>query len=176
MKPSLQLIAQTPNRQTQDNYMYYIKDGSRTLQFDGTILGKSSSWRRGSTRWIEFELYKTQSGSYILSRVGVSLVYHSPVCALVKRYGLTEAPASALEKDALSCEECSPTAEADLVFPEKHRYWAQVSEEPTAVLEALYKYDQGGARYLTNVAQRLLETASEKDEAIESVYRIEMIP
>jgi hypothetical protein len=62
------------------------------------------------------------------------------------------------------------------VFPEKHRYWAQVSEEPDAVLDALYKFDQGGARYLTNVAQRLLEDASEKDEAIESVYRIEMIP
>jgi hypothetical protein len=68
------------------------------------------------------------------------------------------------------------TAEADLIVPEKHRYWAQVSEEPDAVLEALYKYDQGGARYLTNVAQRLLEEASEKDEHIESVYRIELIP
>jgi len=156
--------------------MYYVKDGSRTLQFDGTLLGKSSSWRRGSTRWIEFELYKTQSGSYILSRVGVSLVYHGAACALVKRYGLTESSPEVLDKDALPCEECSPTEEADLVFPEKHRYWAQVSEEPIAVLEALYKYDQGGARYLTNVAQRLLENASDIDKAIESIYRIEMIP
>lgn len=156
--------------------MHYVKDGSRTLQFNGTLLGKSSSWRRGSTRWIEFELYKTESGSYILSRVGVSLVYHGAACALVKRYGLSEASVDGLNADALPCEECFPTKEADLVFPEKHRYWAQVSEEPDAVLDALYKYDQGGARYLTNVAQRLLEDASEKDEAIESVYRIEMIP
>jgi len=44
------------------------------------------------------------------------------------------------------------------------------------VLEALYKYDQSGARYLTNVAQRLLEDASEVDKGIESVYRIELIP
>jgi hypothetical protein len=156
--------------------MHYVKDGSRTLQFNGTLLGKSSSWRRGSTRWIEFELYKTESGSYILSRVGVSLVYHGAACTLVKRYGLSESGVDTLNADALPCEECSPTEEADLVFPEKHRYWAQVSEEPDAVLDALYKFDQGGARYLTNVAQRLLEDASEKDEAIESVYRIEMIP
>jgi hypothetical protein len=156
--------------------MYKVKDGTRTLQFNGSKLGESSSWRRGSTRWIEFELYKTESGSYVLSRIGVSLVYHGAACPLVKRYGLSESEFSTLEDGAIPCDECYPTEEADLVFPEKHRYWAQVSEEPDAVLEALYKYDQGGARYLTNVAQRLLEDASEKDESIESVYRIEMIP
>jgi hypothetical protein len=156
--------------------MYEVKDGSRTLQFEGTILGKSSSYRRGSTRWIEFHLYKTESGSYVLSRIGVSLVYHGAACPLVKRYGLQEISFGLLEKDSLPCEECRPSSQADLVFPEKHRYWAQVSEEPSAVLDALYKYDQGGARYLTNVAQRLLETASDKDSAIESIYRIELIP
>ena len=156
--------------------MYEVKDGARTLQFTGEKLASSSSWRRGSTRWIEFELYRTESGSYILSRVGVSTVFHGAACSLVKRYGLIEASFDDLGGNAIPCEECRPTSEADLVFPEKHRYWAQVSEEPEAVLEALYKYDQGGARYLTNVAQRLLEEASEKDENIESVYRIELIP
>lgn len=156
--------------------MINVKDGARTLQFNGELLGKSSSWRRGSTRWIEFELYRTESGSYVLSRIGVSLVYHGAACPLVKRYGLQEISFDSLVKDSLPCEQCQPSSEADLVFPEKHRYWAQVSEEPDAVLDALYKYDDGGARYLTNVAQRLLETASEKDSKIESIYRIEVIP
>ena len=156
--------------------MYEVKDGSRTLQFDGKLLGKSSSWRRGSSRWIEFELYRTESGSYVLSRVGVSLVYHSGACPLVDRYGLVERSITDLNKDALPCEECNPTFEAQLVFPEKYRYWAQVSEEPDSVLDALYKYDEGGARYLTKVAQRVLEDASKKDTGIDSVYRIEHIP
>lgn len=156
--------------------MINVKDGARTLQFEGELLGKSSSWRKGSTRWIEFELYKTASGSYVLSRVGVSLVYHGAACPLVKRYGLQEISFSDLVEDSIPCEQCYPSEEVDLVFPEKHRYWAQVSEEPTAVLDALYKYDDGGARYLTNVAQRLLEAASKKDSAVESVYRIELIP
>ena len=125
---------------------YEVKDGHRLLQFNGKILGKSSSWRRGSTRWIEFELYKTENGSFILSRVGVSLVYHGAACPLVKRYGLSEVPSAELVDDALPCEECNPSYEAALIFPETHRYWAQVSEDPQAVLEALYKYDQGGAR------------------------------
>lgn len=156
--------------------MFEVKDGSRTLQFKGRLLGESSSWRRGSTRWIEFALYRTENGSYILSRIGVSLVYHGAACPLVKRYALVEGLTENLEKDALPCEECSPNRSLPIVFPEKYRYWAQVSEDPRPVLDALYKYDQGGARYLTNVAQRLLERAAINDERIDSLYRIEMIP
>lgn len=156
--------------------MYEVKDGSRTLQFNGRLLGESSSWRRGSTRWIEFKLYKTENGSYILSRIGVSTVFHGSSCSLVKRYNLLESPSEGLKDGAIPCEECYPSRNLPMVFPEKDRTWAQVSEDPEAVLEALYKYDQGGARYLTNVAQRLLEQASSIDEKIDSIYRIEMIP
>jgi hypothetical protein len=156
--------------------MFEVKDGSRTLQFNGVLLSKSTSWRKGSTRWIEFTLYKTESGSYILSRIGVSLVYHTAACILVKRYGLQEVVSSDLHKGAVSCEDCGATKDATVVFPEKHRYWSQVSDDPIAVLDALYKFDESGARYLTNVAQRLLEDASDKDSGIESVYRVEIIP
>lgn len=156
--------------------MYEVKDGARTLQFSGQLLGKSSSWRDGSTRWIEFELYRTESGSYILSRIGVSLVYHGAACPLVKKYGLQEASYDVINHDSIPCLECRPTPDAELVFPEKYRYWAQVSEEPQAVLDALYKYDDGGARYLTNVAQKLLELSAKLDSGIESIYKVEIIP
>lgn len=156
--------------------MFEVKDGSRTLQFNGRLLSESSSWRRGSTRWIEFFLYRTENGSYILSRVGVSIVYHGAACPLVKRYGLVEEASEVLREDSLSCEICGPTRNLPVVFPEKYRYWAQVSEDAKPVLDALYKYDQGGARYLTNVAQRLLEKAAENDESIDAIYRVEMIP
>jgi hypothetical protein len=156
--------------------VFEVKDGARTLQFNGKLLGKSTSWRYGSTRWIEFELYKTDSGSYILSRVGVSLIFHGAACTLVRRYGLSEVEYSSISKDAIPCAECQPSEEAELVFPEKYRFWAQVSEEGAAVLDALYKYDDGGARYLTNVAQRLLEEAAKNDPAIADIYRYEIIP
>lgn len=156
--------------------MFEVKDGARTLQFTGKLLGTSTSWRRDSTRWIEFELYKTDSGSYILSRIGVSLVYHGAACPLVSRYGLQEMDFRDIAPAAIPCDECSPDESAELVFPEKYRHWAQVSEEPTAVLDALYKYDDGGARYLTNVAQRLLEAASKLDAEIAQIYNIEIIP
>jgi len=156
--------------------MYEVKDGARTLQFNGKKLGSSSSWRAGSDRWIEFDLYRTDNGAYILSRIGVSLVYHGASCPLVKRYGLQEQLVTKLSVDALPCVQCYPTLEAPLVFPEKFRYWAQVSDDPDAVLSALYKVDGEGARYLTKVAERLLQDASDLDSGIDRVYKVELIP
>lgn len=157
--------------------MFKVKDGSRTLQFSGELLGESSSRRFDSTRWIEFKLYRTENGSYILSRIGVSLVFHSATCSLVRRYGLSEADVAQLRSESLPCEECKPDRNMPILFPEQDRTWAQVSEDPEPVLDALYKYDpSGGAKYLTKVAQRLLEQASDKDENIDRIYRVEMIP
>lgn len=156
--------------------MFEVKDGSRTLQFNGALLAESSSWRKDSTRWIEFKLYRTESGSYILSRIGVSIIFHGAACPLVKKYGLQEAPVSTLTDESLACPDCMPDESTDLIFPEKNRYWAQVSEGSEAVLDALYKYDDGGARYLTNVAQRLLERASDNDRNIFEIYSVEIIP
>lgn len=156
--------------------MYEVKDGARTLQFEGRQLAASSSWRRGSERWIEFSLYKTTSGLYILSRVGVSQVFHVSSCYLVKKYELNEIPVTDLRVGASPCAECQPTLSAPYVFPEKYREWAQVSEEAGPVLEALYKYDEGGIRYLTKVAERLLEQAADVDQDIENIYRVELIP
>jgi hypothetical protein len=94
----------------------------------------------------------------------------------VRRYGLSEVPFDEIELNSMPCPECKPSSEAELVFPEKYRHWAQVSDEPGAVLDALYKYDDNGARYLTNVAQRLLEDAAKKDPAVSDIYNIEIIP
>jgi hypothetical protein len=156
--------------------MLEVRDGDRTLQFNGVLLAKSTSERRGAYRWIEFELYRTESGSYILSRVGVSLIYHGAACSLVTRYGLKESLSSKLAASATPCEECGPDSSLDLVFPEKYRHWAQVSDRPEAVLDALHKYDDNGARYLTSVAERLLKEASQLDSEIAHVYNVEIVP
>ncbi len=159
-----------------EDRVFEVKDGTRVLQFNGTLLAKSSSWRRGSQRWIEFELYRTENGSYVLSRIGVSVVFHSSTCPLVNKYGLHEVDSSEQASNSLPCDICRPSEYLPLLYPETNRYWAQVSAEPAAVLEALYKYDEGGARYLTNVAQRLLELGAEKDVGIRKTYSIEVIP
>ena len=152
-----------------------VRNGNRTLRFSGDPLAFSSSKRAGSPRWIEFALFKTDKGDYVLSRVGVSHVYHSSTCPLVTRYGLHEAHVDALTVDSVPCEECKPYFADPIIYPETHRYWTLVTEEPGAILDALYKTDKNNTRYLTRVAEQLLEKASEVDPAIDQVYRVEYI-
>lgn len=154
---------------------YEVRNGNRILRFEGRHLANSSSKKPGSSRWIEFDLYKTQAGSYVLSRVGVSHVYHSIMCPLVSRYGLHEVDSDELSPEATPCEDCAPDDFEPLVYPELFRYWTLVSEEPEAILDALYKEDHNGARYLTRVAERLLQEAAAQDAEIDLIYRFEYI-
>lgn len=155
--------------------MYEVRNGNRVLRFEGRHLAQSSSKRPGATRWIEFDLYKTEAGKYVLSRVGVSYVFHSSVCPLVTRYGLHEAHSDELSEFATPCLECRPDSLDPVVYPETFRYWTLVSDEPEAILEALYKPDDMGARYLTRVAERLLQNAAAQDADIDMIYRFEYI-
>lgn len=154
-----------------------VKDGTRLLEFEGRLIANSTSWRRGADRWVEFTLYRTNSGKYIISRMGMSLLYHDPGCEVVSRNNLREEPLSTLDRDAVPCDICRPTGNGNfpIICPEKPRHWAQVCESADAVVEALQKYDDNGSRYLTYVAKRLLEAASEEDVEIDAAYRIETI-
>lgn len=151
--------------------MHRVRDGSRTLQFEGELLAESTSKRAGSHRWVEFQLYRTQSGSYVLSRVGVSSLYHDSTCALVNRYGLKSGTPGS---DGIPCEMCMPDPLSQ-VYVERPRYWAQVSDSAEAVIDALYRHDDGGVRYMTLVAQRLVNEAGQKDRALNDAYRVEYV-
>jgi len=157
--------------------MIEVKSGNRVLQFEGDLIGRSSSRRPDSIRWVEFKLYKTHGeGKYILTRVGISLLYHLPSCSVVKRNNLRESARSGLGQDAVECEECRPDEiNLPIVCPERPRYWAQVCDAPAAVIDALTKYDDAGNRYLTFVAQRLLEQAAEVDGNIYRTYSVETV-
>lgn len=49
-----------------------VRDETRELRFDGTLLAEATSEVSGKDRWIEFSVYKTAEGNYVLSRVGRS--------------------------------------------------------------------------------------------------------
>lgn len=157
--------------------MKQVRDGSRILQFEGRSIGSSTSWRHGSHRWVEFSLYRTdETGVYILSRIGVSMLYHTTDCEVVARNKLREEPAVDLDPGAVPCPQCRPDlVDFPMVCPERARHWAQVCDDAVSVLESLMKYDETGSRYLTFVAKRLLENASDADPDIASVYQVQTI-
>lgn len=150
---------------------YAVKDGVRTLRFDGELLSTSSSRIGSRPRWVEFSLYRTPKGVYIISRTGVSRYYHSSQCSVVSRNRLSAVEDVDLAPDAMPCPECRPSlVDIEGVFPETPRYWAQSSEKSRGIIAALMKYDENGTEYLTNVARRLLEDAAEVDEGIAEAF------
>ncbi len=152
--------------------MFSVKDGRRTLTFDGDLLAESTSQRRGGARWVEFKLYRTDGGKYVLSRIGQSLVYHGPICSTLDRSDSLEP--SRPVRGGVPCEFCEPEYPG-VVLPEKAREWAQVMDAPEAVLETLYRYDDHGARFLTRVARNLIESAAERDGELHEAYYTEHV-
>lgn len=151
--------------------MHIIRDGRRTLKFEGDKLSSSTSRSPHSTRWVEFELYRTTNGSYVLARIGVSLYYHSGSCEVVSRNRIEPVTVEDMPASLVACPQCSPVpSNEEVLFPETARYWAAVCEEPQGVVESLYKYDDTHTRYLTHVSQRLLEDAARIDEDIADAF------
>jgi hypothetical protein len=150
--------------------VHVVRDGQRELQFDGTLLSSSSSRRGDSPRWVEFELYRTSGGQYVLARVGRSNCYHRPDCAVVSRNRIELSTRESLGREATACRDCWPDPSVELVAPEQPRFWAQVSESPNGVVQSLYKYDSEGTRYLTYVAKRLLSDAARQDDDLRDIF------
>ena len=153
--------------------VFKVRNGQQQLTFDGRLLSESSSRRRNSPRWVEFQLYRTEGGVYVLSRIGQSSVFHTPLCEVLERGdGLDP---SRVDATYSPCEICDPHWEDDVTIPEKPRHWAQVMETPHGVLESLYRYDSHGARYLTRVARELVEDAAQKDNNLADAYYVEHV-
>lgn len=156
---------------------FKVLDNSRTLQFEGVHLSHSSSRRPDSPRWIEFDLYRTESGQYVLSRVGISMIYHMRFCRLVEQYGLHAAPAAILTEESVPCEKCTPKflADNEQIYPETDRPWAQVCPSVDSVLRAVQRRDEQGSWFYTRVARFLLEEASQHDAAIDQQYHNQVV-
>lgn len=158
--------------------IYTIKDGHRNIKVSGEILAESSSGDGYKPRWVEFTLYKTDSGAYVVHRVGRSRLYHDESCSVVARNHLT--PSYPLEDLApgiyTPCSDCRPNwGDPEGVYPEVDRHHAQVCQTPQGVLNYLTKEDSDRSRYLTRVARELLEEASYNDSGINDAYEGEVI-
>jgi hypothetical protein len=53
---------------------FEIKNYDQTLQFEGDLLGHSTTFEDGRQRWHEVSIYKTTLGEYVVHKVGRSEV------------------------------------------------------------------------------------------------------
>lgn len=148
---------------------YTVQYRKSVWHFEGRLLSEASSREPHKPRWIEFKLFKTSNGNYILSRVGMSVLYHSKTCKTSSRNNLKKVERHELPEGSLPCLECG-ASEAAEVFPETHRYFALRTTTAKGVLAALIQYDDNNSEYLTNVAVDLLTDAAVLDDAIDEVF------
>lgn len=153
-----------------------VRDGVRKLQFDGEVLAHSSSKEPGRPRWVEFTLYRTLKGTYIIYRVGQSAIYHDKDCQTVTRNRLSAVDGAELPREFVPCKVCRPMRlDMEGVYPETPRYYAQTSETAKGIINSLTRYDDNSIAYLTNVARNLLALAAEVDDQIADAFYVEEI-
>lgn len=155
---------------------FSVKDGVRTRKFEGHLLANSSSQVPGKPRWVEFDIYQTAAGSYVISRIGFSVFYHAKDCKTVARNNLSPVDGLVLSGDYIPCYTCKPNRAAEEgVFPETPRAAAWVCPDAQAVVASLMREDNNGTEYLTKVALRLLVEASELDDDIADAFYVDHI-
>lgn len=156
---------------------YSVRDKYQILQFSGTKLSESTSQEPNKTRWVEFELYCTFSGIYIVGRKGASIVFHNESCDTVYRNHLSPISVDELPLFYVPCDKCKPSriAAPDGVFPETARYWAAKSRNPQDIIDALMQSDDNQVTYLTKVAAELLERAAQLDPVIKEAFEVKVI-
>jgi len=154
---------------------YTVEAKGTRLPFDGTRIASSSS-RGSQPRWVEFNLYKADTGQYVVERIGRSIVFHSYDCKRVAKNRLSGVPCEDVPSSFVPCYECRPSRmDPEGLFPERDRPDFQTCDTPKGVIKYLEQKDPDDLRYLTNVARDLLAEASEEDEGIYNVYIIQSL-
>jgi hypothetical protein len=145
---------------------FSVFDKGRQLDFEGVLLGTSSSFVSGKPRWFVVEIYKTVGGKYIVAGSGKSNVVHRANCSQMKEKNAKAKVATPL---SVGCDICKPTL-TDQVFHEVNREWAQVSDDPAAIIERLRLRDSDGVWYVPKTSTTAILQAAELDEGIKKAF------
>lgn len=145
---------------------YSLFDKGRQLVFEGFHLANASSYVDKKPRWFVVDIYKTVGGKYIVAGVGRSLVVHRLNCVQMKDKNLI-----LREPDPTSvpCSVCVPSLTENVIH-EMDREWAQVSDDPHAVIERLRLKDSDGVLYIPTTSMTALLEAAENDEELKKVF------
>lgn len=139
-----------------------VRDRNRVLEFDGELLGQSSSRNEGSLRWVEFQIYRTFGHEYVLSRIGRSSIYHGLECESLQSNAIP--PIALPEPESVPCPVCRPDkGDVQPLRPETPRFFARVYESPDRLVADLYRKKSDNQPYLTRVARTVLEQAAAAD-------------
>lgn len=158
---------------------FVVRDRLREIEFTGRELGRSSTEKEDSLRWTEIVIYRTAGGSYIIERLGRSLVYHVPEasCDSGQTYPVT---GRQLGETSEPCPQCSPAMPEDRDFDpewifshERTMSSAEIVDRAEDLHDALSMFDRKRkVSRISHVAADALQKASGNDpELLHSIIR-----
>lgn len=156
---------------------YQVRDGMRLISFSGEVLGESSSRRAGVYRWTDMTLFHTEGGSYVLEKVGRSVMCHDPSCTEVSNLPRfqVEYPGKDPDIDEFQYHECVPEEyDYTTLLVEENRYWALVTKDPHAVVQALQRW-RDGVVTLPRISKALLEEVATTHPEFNQYWQVEHI-
>lgn len=157
--------------------MHQVRNGPRLLTFEGHLLGHVSSKRPGVYRWTDLTLYLTEGGSYVLERVGRSVVTHMPDCGEIrgKLPRFQDAHPGDDPDYGYHYHACVPeTYDFTQLLVEEDWYSAITSEEPEKIVDVL-EYKKNGTRSLPRLSTSLLEMCCERYPTFGDFWRVDTI-
>lgn len=152
-----------------------VRDGTKLLTFEGDLLAHISSRRPTSPRWTEMSLYRTHGGTYVYEKIGRSRMVHMPGCNKIIQPLPRFQDARAGEDPDVGFDFCSCVPEEydfTQLLSEEDRFAVVVSEDPTSVVESMYK-KKAGVRELPQMAASLLEQACANDTQLREALSTE---
>jgi len=172
-----------------------VRDGSRIIRFQGTLLATASSERPVSPRFVELTLFALPSPppAYVLSRVQYSRVFHVQTCEQALRNHLplgVDSPARGLDLTSLSpCVYCNPGPylPTDPDFKTTHRFevprhFGAIIDTPAHLLSALahpstrpsraHTLTPSANNQLPWLSRQLVDAAAPRDPALQAAYNI----
>lgn len=143
------------------------------IKFDGELLGSSSSEARGNARWTDISVYAdNDTGGYLVSRVGRSLVVHDGPCGNFK----PASPPVHLLDYHVACTFCEPpSSPSSLVYEEVQRQSAQECPDAWTTIDALrLRSKEDDAWFVPTNSALALRMAANHDDKIRDALRKSM--
>lgn len=152
---------------------YQVRDADGSItEFEGELLGSGTSQRRHSPRWSELHIYKTEAGTYVVHKIGRTLVYHVPGAECGSKGALTTKHEIAPDREVVPCHQCRPDREKlDVVSLEQDRNTIHIATEAPGVIESCKTFSHDDSTlFLTRVARDALDAAMDKDPSLETAF------
>jgi hypothetical protein len=122
-------------------------------------------------------VYLTVGGSYVVEKVGRSIVTHMPGCPeIIGKLPRFQAAHPGDDPDeGYEYHDCVPTEyDFTVLLAEEDRYWAIVANNPTKIVDALYRH-RDGTRHLPAISRTLLDQVVDNHPDFGTSWKTERI-